>query len=437
MVRSVARAPERGKRTAQALLTTASSCPSLRKPRAINSAACYWIRVRLHLPALALLALAAACGGTSPEPLPFQPASPTDHPSPAARGPFPVGVRTVVYTDPSRKMADGSLRKLTTEIWYPAVQSARGKAGAAYDILEYFTPAQQAQVGPGKIPLLQTDAVRDAAPARTHGPFPLVVFSHGHGAVRYQSTYYTVVLASHGYVVVSPDHEGDTLAEAVRSGLYPVTQGILDRPADVSFLIDQQDPRYAIPVAGDPLAGLVDLSRVGVTGHSFGGLTSLRVAALDSRVKAIVPQAPTGTDVAWIGLRPPTLPVLLQAAHEDRTLTWNENAGQAWPTLPHPRYLLDLTHGGHFTFSDLCGLDLASLASQIHFDIPGTDLNNVLNDGCGPNATPAAVAQPIIDATAIGFFNAYLRGDLLARQSLTQAAADALSPGAAQVTTDP
>ena len=46
--------------------------------------------------------------------------------------------------------------------------------------------------------------------------FPVVIFSHGKGGLRQQSTFYTAVLASHGYVVVSPDHEGDTIVELLR-----------------------------------------------------------------------------------------------------------------------------------------------------------------------------------------------------------------------------
>lgn len=385
-------------------------------------------------PLAAALLLLAACGAS--DPLPFPAASPTASPDPLAAGPFPVGVRTVVWEDLDRPKKDHTPRRLVTEVWYPATQESRGLPGADYDVRSVLTAEQLAALGDAALPLLHTSAVRDAPPARSHGPFPLVIFSHGQGGVRWQSTYYTVPLASHGYVVVSPDHEGGTLCEAVRNTMTDVGTGAFARTADVSFLLDMV---AGLP-AGDPLAGLSDLSRVGVTGHSFGALTSLRSAAVDHRIRAIVPQAPPSADLSWLGLAKPVvlgIPVMIQAAHDDRTLRWDDHVAPTWPLLQRPRWLVDVTHGGHFTFSDLCALDLQRLAEQIHLEIPGADVSNVLDDGCGPQATPAAQAWPVIDGTAIAFFNAFLRGDAKTGAALTQALADRASPGVSTVTADP
>jgi predicted dienelactone hydrolase len=263
----------------------------------------------------------------------------------------------------------------------------------------------------------------------------VVVFSHGQAALRWQSTYYTLPLASHGYVVLAPDHEEGTLGDVVRNQLQSTAAGVVDRPADVLYLLNRL---YHLK-ADDFLNGLVDPVRFGVTGHSFGGLTSLRVAVLDSRVKVIVPQAPTSTDVAWLGLADAgvSIPVMLQAAHEDKTLEWDTNAAVAWNALKQPRWLFDVTHGGHFTFSILCELDLATLAKTANFSIPGTNIDNVLTDGCGPTAPKASVAEPLIDHFAIGTFNTYLRNSPGSKALLDQAHADALTPGVVQITSDP
>jgi hypothetical protein len=154
-------------------------------------------------------------------------------------GPFAVGVRTVVYEDASRPKPDGTPRILTTEIWYPAVQSTRGAPTVSYDIESQFTEEQQASIGVGTIPLLQTTAVRDATPTRAHGTFPLIIFSHGQAAIRWQSTYYTVLLASHGYIVVSTDHEGGTLYDVVRGQLQDTGVGLETRPQDARLLINR------------------------------------------------------------------------------------------------------------------------------------------------------------------------------------------------------
>lgn len=386
---------------------------------------------------LLLALVASACSAPVPPPpedlLPFEEASATAAPDPTKPGPYPVGVRTVTFEDTGRRKPDGSPRLLVTEIWYPAVQATRGQPTVDYDIFQVFTPEQQASIGAGTIPLLKTVAVRDAEPARAHGKFPLIVFSHGQAAIRWQSTYFTVLLASHGYVVVSTDHEGGTLFDVVRGQLQNVAVGLETRPVDVTYLLN----RLGRLKQDDPLFGTFDLEKIGVTGHSFGALTSLRVAAIDKRVKAIVPQAPVDANVAWLGLAQPVvlgIPVHIQAAHDDRTLEWATSIEPTLLVMRDPLWLLDITHGGHFTFSDLCAFDLASIVDRVMLDIPGADVRKVLNDGCGPTAPPATVAQPLINHFGVAFFNAQLKGSTASLGLMTQAQANSVAGDAGVAT---
>lgn len=378
---------------------------------------------------VSLLLVLAACGAPVPppvDPLPFEEASATAAPDPTRFGPYPVGVRTVTFEDTGRRKADGTPRQLVTEIWYPAVQATRGQPTVSYDILQVFTAVQQAAIGVGTIPLLQTAAVRDAQPARAHGKFPLIIFSHGQAAIRWQSTYYTVLLASHGYVVASTDHEGGTLYDVVRGELQNVAVGVETRPVDVTYLLN----RLSRLKEEDPLYGLLDLDHIGVTGHSFGALTSLRVAAIDKRVKAIVPQAPVDANLAWLGLPQPVvlgIPVHIQAAHDDKTLPWDTNIDPTLLVMKDPLWLLDIVHGGHFTFSDLCAFDLASIVDQVMLDIPGADVRKVLEDGCGPTSPPASVSQPLINHFGVAFFNAQLKGSAASLELMSQVQADQIA----------
>lgn len=378
---------------------------------------------------VSLLLVLAACGAPVPppvDPLPFEEASATAAPDPTQFGPYPVGVRTVTFEDTGRRKADGTPRQLVTEIWYPAVQATRGQPTVSYDILQVFTAEQQAAIGVGTIPLLQTAAVRDAEPARAHGKFPLIIFSHGQAAIRWQSTYYTVLLASHGYVVASTDHEGGTLYDVVRGELQNVAVGVETRPVDVTYLLN----RLSRLKEEDPLYGLLDLDHIGVTGHSFGALTSLRVAAIDKRVKAIVPQAPVDANLAWLGLPQPVvlgIPVHIQAAHDDKTLPWDTNIDPTLLVMKDPLWLLDIVHGGHFTFSDLCAFDLASIVDQVMLDIPGADVRKVLEDGCGPTSPPASVSQPLINHFGVAFFNAQLKGSVASLELMSQVQADQIA----------
>ncbi|MEO8605010.1 MAG: hypothetical protein ABI629_20750 [bacterium] len=205
---------------------------------------------------------------------------------PFVRGPFPVGVRSLVLNDASRQ------RELPAEIWYPAGDAVRGQdlddaTRDHYDLLPGFPAAAQ-------------DAVRDAAP-RAMALAPLVLFSHGFGSHRRQSTFFCTHLASHGYVVASADHVGNTIHEIMqlmlqqaRGETVPDTPEqardfIALRPADAVFLLD------AVLGGAEPaVARLIDAQCVGMTGHSFGGWTTLMVAKRDSRIRAALPLAPAG-----------------------------------------------------------------------------------------------------------------------------------------------
>ena len=201
---------------------------------------------------------------------------------PFRRGPFPAGVRTVHLVDGVR-----GARRLAVELWYPAADVYAGQ-----DVTEGTRDTYQLIPG---FPQAPQDAVRDAAPRA--GRFPLVAFSHGYGGHRRQSTFFCTHLASHGYVVVSPDHAGNTVLDALQAimGGKPrepraqLEEFVAARPADVIFMLDQ-----VLAGAVDDLGARVDGQRIGMAGHSFGGWTALAVTARDRRIRAALPIAPAG-----------------------------------------------------------------------------------------------------------------------------------------------
>ncbi len=206
---------------------------------------------------------------------------------PFARGGFPVGVCTSRWSDAAREN-----RSLAVEVWYPATDAHRGQDVAEatrdhYELIPGFPPGWQ-------------EAVRDAAPRA--GKFPLVVFSHGFGGHRRQSTFLCTHLASHGYVVAAMDHTGNTILEmvqvmmAVQMGSAPppdaitvLTDIIPTRPADVKFVLDE-----LLQGAAGEIGDGIDGDRIGMSGHSFGGWTTLVATARDRRIRAALPLAPAG-----------------------------------------------------------------------------------------------------------------------------------------------
>jgi dienelactone hydrolase len=201
---------------------------------------------------------------------------------PFARGPHPVGVRSHTWTDESRG------RALPVEVWYPATDAHCG---------EDLDPERQDRFRAMPMaPETQQAAARDAEPRGER--VALVVFSHGFGGDRRQTTHFCTHLASHGYAVASMDHVGNTTADMIQQAMAAASGAvapdpfemigsfIADRPADASFVIDQM----LAGAGGVP----IDAGRIGITGHSFGGWTTLQTTGRDARIRAALPLAPAG-----------------------------------------------------------------------------------------------------------------------------------------------
>src|SRR5215469_12816922 len=124
----------------------------------------------------------------------------TDTYDPFARGPWPVGVRTIEVMDTMRS------RHFPCEVWYPAAEQHAGQdlTTATQDV---FSDA------PAETPRRQL-AVRNATAQPGH--FPLIVFSHSSGGRRRQSTFLCSHLSSHGYIVAALDHSEVIAPELMR-----------------------------------------------------------------------------------------------------------------------------------------------------------------------------------------------------------------------------
>ena len=195
-----------------------------------------------------------------------------------APGQYAVGISRLDLRDASR-----GNRRLTCDVWYPV----RRTAGDASTGTKRNVPCAE-------------------------GSFPLIIFSHGAGATRQQSTYLTEHWASHGYVVVAPDHQFNTVFDI--RGDQGIQSGI-DRPQDCSFVLDRMLERNGN--AADRLYQHIDPQRIGATGHSFGGYTVMVLAGAtvdaqearkmfgkelergdfshpDPRIKGVIAYAPIG-----------------------------------------------------------------------------------------------------------------------------------------------
>jgi len=349
--------------------------------------------------------------------LPFLPAGPETAPDPMAAGPFPVGVKTFDFYDESRPDKDtGNPRWLRTDIWYPATQAFKdgpfepidlaAEGQAVPDLPQDIKDALAAS----SIQPIPVNQVRDADIDRSHGPYPVLLFSHGANGIRWQSVFYTLHLASHGYIVVSCDHENnvmwDLLKEGFASDATAVSASI--RPVDMSFLLDRVTEFNN--EEGNFFQGMADLDNVGISGHSLGGLTSIITPCQDSRIKVTVPHSPVIGIGMFIGGCSSDYPVptMIMGGTDDQTLPWCQMYCDYKNMMDADiRYMYELVGGGHYTFSDICRLDLLTLSEEIDL---GSNAEDALTDGCGENNVPFEKGHQTINHYATAFLNWILRG---------------------------
>jgi predicted dienelactone hydrolase len=111
---------------------------------------------------------------------------------------------------------------------------------------------------------------------------PVIIFSHGLGGTREAYEYLGRHWASWGYVSVHLQHPGsddsvwrglapaDVMAAMKRAAANPMNA--INRSRDVKFALDQLTRMNG---EEGPLKGRLDLARVGMSGHSFGGWTTM------------------------------------------------------------------------------------------------------------------------------------------------------------------
>ncbi len=151
------------------------------------------------------------------------------------------------------------------------------------------------------------------SPATLNARAPVVIFSHGLGGSRRGAAYYGEHLAAHGYVVVYLQHPGSDTA--VWGGVVPDLDHVdraalaakirdpritIDRFLDVPFAVRQLK---AMDAGGGPFAGKLDMARLGMSGHSFGALTTQAMAGQvfpngrsmpEPAFKAFIAMSPSG-----------------------------------------------------------------------------------------------------------------------------------------------
>lgn len=247
----------------------------------------------------------------------------TSKPPPPPKAPFAVGITTMHLVDSTRTVtyANGTTgpRVLTTEVRYPAVGAAGGRA------------------------------IPNATPESEVGPYPLIVF--GHGFELLPVDYHTLLnaWASAGYVVAAPIFP----AENHNAPGGPDRNDLPNEPGDMKFVIAEM--LAASSSESSALRGLIEPEEIAVAGHSDGGDTALAVA-YDEYQGIRDPVVKAAVILSGAEMEERFLPKFSFPAGGPALLAMQGNLdgyNRPWETTEYfdaakpPKYLLELIGTGH------------------------------------------------------------------------------------------
>lgn len=296
--------------------------------------------IRKIMMTLALLGIIWGPGQAGPAAAETSPAAPAAIELPAPTGAFKIGTTRWHVTDaaqPETFAAPGVPRQVEVLAWYPAAAAHRGEpAPYLRQGMAEVRPSLRTPLG-GSLAGVRTHATLDAPPVESPEKLPVLVFSHGFGGSPSSYTALLEDLASHGYAVLSIvhpyeataatladgrvislydeagkpgpefgkviaewDREDETMAavtgEATEEGQLRrlrgylaglrATNATLERwVKDTKLVLDRLSELPKDSVSGR-LASRLDLGRLGVLGHSMGGITAGQFCLEDRRCLA-------------------------------------------------------------------------------------------------------------------------------------------------------
>jgi dienelactone hydrolase len=310
---------------------------------------------------------------------------------PIPTGSFAVGRATYVWADDATPdmlaPVPGTKRELLAWVWYPA---AAGQSPATMD--DYLPAPWRAAIERDRGTLIDKFLTRDLSRVHAHSirnadvsprqrSYPVAIMRGGASAGVTNYSTLAEDLASHGYVVVGFDAPYRTSVVVFPDGRVmrrtpennperclelrnPEQAGCVSKllsawTADIAFALDRLARLNGSDASGR-LTGRLDLTRVGVFGHSFGGATAAQFCHEDSRCKAGIDLdgAPFGS-VVREGLHQPFMFVLSDQIHssDPETRQVLANIQSIYDRLPPDGRLRILIRGAnHFLFSDDGGL---------------------------------------------------------------------------------
>ncbi|MGH8927220.1 MAG: alpha/beta hydrolase family protein [Acidimicrobiia bacterium] len=369
-----------------------------------------WWR-RLSRPALGLIGLGMMTLLPAVLPVPVLP---------TPSGPLEVGTVSLPLTFPDRLEQYGAepdlhSRRIMVQVWYPADVPDGAISGPWSDDVDVVGPALSRRLGFPGFFLSHTRYTSDHSVASApplSGRFPVVIYSHGWTGFRTIAVNQAESLASHGYVVVAPDHTFAAISTRFPDGtVVDLDPQALPPRESVEEEVYDQAGTDLVATLTDDLVGILnaleageagafgeiashtDLGLVGVFGHSSGGGAAVQLCLIDLRCKAVL-----GMD-AWVE----PVPDRVIATPATRPMLFIRSDG--WRGTPNDGRLRGMAERSE-NRTYWIGIDGAS-----HNDFVLAPLFSPIAARLGlKGPIPAGRIIPIIDRFLVGFFDHTLLG---------------------------
>ena len=251
---------------------------------------------------------------------------------------------------------NGQARKLTVAVWYPTAAQ----------------PKKHIYGGP-----TSGNVAVDAPPLAGGGPYPLLVFSHGYGGGGIGSVFFTEALAARGWIVACPDHHDRFSAVRIRTGQQKNfnRRGLMRYAREIAGSGPDDRGRYLyrldeIKLALDGMLASVlfkrqiDVRRIAVGGHSFGGFTALGLCGTirerhDPRITAVLlfSTGAGGYLYRENELHNVRIPVMLFMGEREKeqkrgSKKMMELSEKIYENASPPKYFLEVKGASHFSFNN-------------------------------------------------------------------------------------
>jgi dienelactone hydrolase len=320
---------------------------------------------------------------------------------PSPTGKHKVGRISIELTDQNRLEAystekEDKKRELVVWIWYPAEPLTASKP--AIYLTDKWSEADfvyGVKLGTTKF---EYHSFENAPVASCQSVYPVIIFSQaGFSVLSYSAIIEEI--ASHGYVIVGINHTYDAPVTIFSDGrVIPASSQFMEginsqagsikeafqfraavadyKTADIEFVVDQLEK--IINKGSSVLAGRLDLTQLGVFGHSLGGNAALEFCRKDDRCKVAVNlDGANWNEVGKVGLRKPAM--IIAAEHPELSspcdemvkakvfpsTEWCEEerllVSEGWQIIidqATPGYALTILGAKHINFSDIQFADL-------------------------------------------------------------------------------